>query len=246
MSDASTTMQGGEPGYTERLFGRRGLRSFYHNARFKWLAARLAALGDAPLRIFELGCFDGRVLDQLAPERVASYVGIDANIENGLDQARAKFAGRPNIGFVEATDAGAMTGLADDSFDVAIALETLEHVPPASLDAYLDEIARVTSGYFFVSVPVEMGPVFLAKYLAKKALYGDGEKYRFGEVVSATLWRPKGVERGDHKGFDYRALRRQLSQRFEIVSVKGMPLGWMPAPLSLTVGIVCKTRSAVA
>lgn len=244
MNDATAERRQHELGYNERLFKGSGLRNFYHMARFKWVNAKLAQFVQGPLRIFELGCFDGRVLDQLPPERIEDYLGIDANWENGLDLARAKHGGRTNARFIEATDAGAMCGLADGAFNVAIALETVEHIPLHLLDAYLAEIARVTEGYVFVSVPVEMGPVFLAKYLAKAVRYGGTDDYTWREIANAARWNADGVRRDEHKGFDYRRLVKQLARHFEIVSVEGMPFAALPPSVSLTVGIVARSTAS--
>lgn len=224
-----------------RLFEQRGLRSLYHNARFRWLAAKLERV-PGPLRIIEFGCCDGRALDYIDPQRVEHYVGLDANWGNGLDEARKKFADRTNLKFVEATDPRAIDAYADGSFNVAFSLETIEHIPPPSVAPLLDQLARVTQGELFISVPVEFGPVFLAKHVGKAIRYGGNQPYRLSEVINAALGRTSRVARHEHKGFDYRALARDVERRFDLVEVEGLPLRWLPPSLSLTAGFAARSR----
>ena len=225
--------------YNQRLFAKPGLRSYYHLSRFRWLHERLHQ-ESKPLRIVELGCFDGRVL-QYTPATVERYVGLDANWEGGLDLGRAAYAGRPEISLIECSCAETLRQFPDRSFNTAVSLETLEHIPEPAMREYLAEIARVTDGHFFVSVPNEMGPVFLAKYLMKRAVYGDSENYTLKEIIAATARQSHKVRRHEHKGFDYRRLIDELAVHFEILRVEGLASFGLPPALSLSVGIVART-----
>jgi hypothetical protein len=192
----------------------------------------------------ELGCYDGRLLDTLG-DRVSEYVGIDANWEGGLDIARNKFAKRSDVRLIQTDDPKVLRSLPEDYFNVAAALETLEHVPTDFVGPYLDELARVTHGHLFVSVPNELGPVFLIKYLAKRLYYGAAEAYSFKELIAATLRRSDKVQRCDHKGFDYRDVLREVQARFEMISVEGLPRTGLPPALSPTIAISAKSRRAL-
>lgn len=230
-------------GYNERLFSRAGLRRFYHMARFAWVRDKVARTLPGDLRVIELGCFDGRLFDTLG-SRVSEYVGVDANVEGGLDQAREKFDGRRDVALIEATHPDVFDRFPDRHFDIAASLETLEHVPPELVTGFLDQLQRVTRGHLFITVPNELGPVFLAKFLAKRLYYGGGEPYSFSEVVAATLRRSDKVERDEHKGFDYRDVIGEVAKRFEIVEVIGLPRMGLPPALSPTVAIFAKSFAA--
>lgn len=229
------------PGYNERLLTRPGPRRAYHLARFDWTARRIREFAPPSFSLIELGCFDGRLLGQLGTA-VQRYVGIDANWEGGLEIAREQYGGPSCVQFIESGDPGSFERFGTDEFDCAASLETLEHIPEDALPEFLDELARVTNGYCFVTVPNELGPVFLAKYAAKRLLYGDTDDYTFREIVAATLRRSKDVKRAQHKGFDYRRLVQDLERRFEIVSVEPVFPRWLPPSLALTIGIVAKAR----
>jgi 2-polyprenyl-3-methyl-5-hydroxy-6-metoxy-1,4-benzoquinol methylase len=119
-------------GYNERLFSG-GLRRYLHFSRFKWISSEIAKRRCQMDALLELGCFDGKLLHFL-PSHPKRYVGFDANWEAGLDLARSEWAGNKNISFLLATTPADMRLDDSDIFDIAIAMETLEHVPPQLVD----------------------------------------------------------------------------------------------------------------
>jgi 2-polyprenyl-3-methyl-5-hydroxy-6-metoxy-1,4-benzoquinol methylase len=227
--------------YNERLFSGSSLRRFYHMARFRWVADKASKHLGRALKLVELGCYDGRLFDTLG-DRVSAYVGVDANWSGGLDLARQKYRGRKDVILIEAEGPEAFNRFKDGEFDVAAALETLEHVPPDLVASFLDQLQRVTRGHLFVTVPNELGPVFLAKYLGKKIVYGGEQSYSPAEIVAAALRRSDKVERDDHKGFDYRHIVSAVGERFEILRVDGLASFGLPAALAPTVGIFARSR----
>lgn len=238
-------MSGKVVDYNKRLFSGKGLRSFFHTARFDWARRTIRSLGQGSLHVIEVGCFDGRLLRYL-PAPVERYVGLDAGWEGGLRVGQKEYADRTAYEFVLASDPSAIQAYRCEKFNLAAALETLEHVPPDMVDRYLSELAKVVEGHFLVTVPNEKGLVFLIKFLLKKAALGGAQPYRFGEVVAATLGRMDRVERNEHKGFDYAALIRQIALHFDIVRVDALPFRLLPASLSFTIGIVARSNRRVA
>jgi cyclopropane fatty-acyl-phospholipid synthase-like methyltransferase len=228
-------------GYNERLFGGSRLRRSYHEARFVWFRDAVAKHGMPCRSLFELGCFDGRLLDH-CPTRPERYVGVDANWEGGLDMARDRFRDAPGVILIESRDPGDLSDLPSGGFDVAAALETLEHLPEDRVEDYLSQIARLTDGYFLVTVPNEKGLVFFLKFLAKRLLFGGGEAYTFAEFVNATLGRMDRVRRHDHKGFDHAKLAARIERHFDMVAVTGLPFRRLPPSLNLTVAMLARSR----
>ncbi len=104
----------------------------------------------APQSILDVGCGEG-VLTREWAERLGAgrVVGIDLD-DPKLHGEWAKRA-RPNLEFCveEATS----LSFADDEFDMACAIEVLEHVPDPR--ATVAEMARVASRHLLVSVPRE-------------------------------------------------------------------------------------------
>lgn len=227
-------------GYNERLFAG-GIRSMFHLARFKWFISEIKKRNCVADSVLELGCFDGKLIDFL-PRRPSTYIGFDANWEGGLDKARVKWAGAPNFGFHQASSPDEMRLDNNSVFDIAVAMETLEHVPPEMVEGYLRKIAQHLEGYLFVSVPNEKGIVFLTKWLAKKLLTDDAEHYTFAELTNATLGRMGLVARREHKGFDYESLVKNIDKHFDVIDISGMPFGVLHHSLCFGIGIIAKSR----
>ena len=232
---------GNKPAYNERLFSGQGLRSFYHLARFRWVKSEVARLGLHDLRLVELGCYDGRLVSELGTT-VREYVGLDANWERGLNLARTKFKDRSEITLIETTDPSPLRKFEAGHFNAAAALETIEHLPPDIVGDYLKELARVTNGYMFITVPNEIGPVFLLKHIGKTILYRDARPHKFKELAAATLLRSDLVERHEHKGFDYRELIKEIGQYFHVAKVEGLASFLLPPILSPTVAILAHSK----
>jgi GT2 family glycosyltransferase/ubiquinone/menaquinone biosynthesis C-methylase UbiE len=86
-------------------------------------------------------------------ETAASVIGID--IDNGaVSRATEKYKDRNNLKFVEASIAD-LHIIEDQSLDVVISFETIEHVPVEVQGEYLNEIARIlkTDGFLVMSTP---------------------------------------------------------------------------------------------
>ncbi len=222
-------------GYNARLFGSSAPRRWHHEARFRWLSRTVRRLGCVPGSVFELGCFDGKAIRYL-PRIPTRYVGCDANWEGGLSLARERWGATPGIEFRECR-APSDIRLDGETFDAVICMDTLEHVPPETLPAYVELLARAARGFVLVTVPNEKGIAFAVKYLLK-AILGGNDPYTVGEAFNATLGRLDRVARREHKGFDYAVVVDLLGRRLAIESVSGIPLAGLSAALNPSVGIV--------
>jgi 2-polyprenyl-3-methyl-5-hydroxy-6-metoxy-1,4-benzoquinol methylase len=120
----------------------------------------------APSSVLDVGCGEGVLTVQWA-ERLGDgrVVGIDLDDP----KLRAEWARRerPNLEF-RAEEATRLS-FADDEFDLAAAIEVLEHVPEP--EATLAEMARVARGHLLVSVPRE--PLWRGLNMARGAYWRD-------------------------------------------------------------------------
>ncbi len=221
-------------GYNQRLFSG-GVRGAIHLARFKWLARKLNVYCAHPRSVVEIGCFDARSLDWF-PHLPQGYLGVDANWEGGIDLARQKYVGQQEYKF-QVTEG--YWEIPSKHYDLALALETLEHLPDHVLENYLDRLKQVVTGHFFVSVPIERGLTWVLKRWAKAMLGIPREQYSWMECWHAALGNMDKVKRNQHKGFDDRRLVQMLAKRFRILEVSGIYPGFGWLGWNFQVGIVC-------
>jgi 2-polyprenyl-3-methyl-5-hydroxy-6-metoxy-1,4-benzoquinol methylase len=104
----------------------------------------------APESVLDVGCGEGVLTVEWAERlRDGRVVGID--LDDPKLRAEWEERSRPNLEFrvEEATS----LSFSDDEFDLACAIEVLEHVPEP--EATVAEMARVARGHLLVSVPRE-------------------------------------------------------------------------------------------
>jgi 2-polyprenyl-3-methyl-5-hydroxy-6-metoxy-1,4-benzoquinol methylase len=118
----------------------------------------------APSSVLDVGCGEGVLTvewaQQLGDGRI---VGID--LDDPKLRAEWEKRERPNLEF-RAEEATRLS-FADDEFDLATAIEVLEHVPEP--EATLEEMARVARRHLLVSVPRE--PLWRGLNMARGAYW---------------------------------------------------------------------------
>ena len=120
----------------------------------------------APQSVLDVGCGEGVLTEQWA-DRLGGgrIVGID--LDDPKLRAEWEKRRRPNLEY-RAEDATQLS-FADDEFDLASAIEVLEHVPEP--EQTVSEMARVAKRWLLVSVPRE--PLWRALNMARGAYVKD-------------------------------------------------------------------------
>ena len=229
--------------YNKRLFSKGSLRSVFHLARFYWVKKAIEEYSISTEKVIELGCFDGKLIDYL-PKKPKKYKGFDANWESGLDLAKVKYKNNDSFEFNLARTPKEMNLHSFEKFDLAVCMETLEHIPPEIVCDYLKELANHLDGHILITVPNEKGIFFLLKRLLKpKGIEGDDYNFSIMDYINITLNRTNEVERDEHKGFDYEHLIYDVRKYFDIISVKGFSMNKViPKFLSFGIGIIAKPK----
>jgi 2-polyprenyl-3-methyl-5-hydroxy-6-metoxy-1,4-benzoquinol methylase len=136
-------------------------------AGFESTLERLLTRAD-PQSILDVGCGEGVLTERWARQLGEKpVVGID--LPDPKLEAEWSTRRRPNLEFRVMDVAGGLAGLPDSSFDLAAAIEVLEHVPDP--EATLAEMARVAARHLLISVPRE--PLWRALNMARGAYVRD-------------------------------------------------------------------------
>jgi len=122
------------------------LKKFFINKFINELKKEILILNDVK-SILDVGCGEGFLLNEISNITEAKLVGIDNSL-SALSYAGEKYR---NIEFKKADILNLPYD--DNSFDVLLALEILEHLK--NPDLALKELRRVTKKYCIISVPDE-------------------------------------------------------------------------------------------
>jgi 2-polyprenyl-3-methyl-5-hydroxy-6-metoxy-1,4-benzoquinol methylase len=119
----------------------------------------------SPASLLDVGCGEGVLTHKWAQRIDGRVVGIDLDDP----QLHEEWKGRqcPNLEYMVMKAEN--LPFADDEFDVATAVEVLEHVPDP--EHTVSEMARVASGHLLVSVPRE--PLWRGLNMARGAYLRD-------------------------------------------------------------------------
>ena len=120
----------------------------------------------APSSVLDVGCGEGVLTVEWA-ERLGDRRVVGIDLDDPKLRAEWEQRKRPNLEF-RAEEATRLT-FADDEFDLAAAIEVLEHVPEP--EATLAEMARVARSHLLVSVPRE--PLWRGLNMARGAYWRD-------------------------------------------------------------------------
>jgi len=159
----------------------------------------------APTSVLDVGCGEGFVTthlrDQLGDANKITYLGIDESVR------ALELATRLNPHEVFACAQISRLALREESFDLVICLEVLEHLPdPVSA---LTELRRVSSRYCLLSVPHE-------------PLFQIGNFLR-GKYIDQWGNHPEHVNHWGVKSF------QELVSRFFTIEELRQPLPWLLA-----------------
>jgi 2-polyprenyl-3-methyl-5-hydroxy-6-metoxy-1,4-benzoquinol methylase len=116
----------------------------------------------APESVLDVGCGEG-VLTADWAERLGERRVVGIDLDDPKLRGEWERRARPNLDF--RAEEATRLGFADDEFDLACAIEVLEHVPAP--EATVAEMARVARRWLLVSVPRE--PLWRALNMARGA-----------------------------------------------------------------------------
>jgi SAM-dependent methyltransferase len=243
----------------KQLCSRSWLISWSHGRRFA-LGCRLAA-DFRGQRLLDYGCGDGTFLALLADRPTAPKIAVGAEVREGfVRDCQARLGERAGLSFVCVAELDRPGWEA--SFDAIVCMEVLEHV--VEWGPVFDRWDRLLApgGKVLVSVPVEIGPAVLVKEVVRRVAgwrgigdYPGQAPYTAREMIrsvtagaSQHITRPvhragEGVAPShDHKGFNWKVLRKALADRFLLRRTYRSPLPFLPAGLNSQVWFLLQKK----
>ncbi len=165
-------------------------------------------------RLIELGCGSARLAAALLQQYpLARLTGLE------VDQRQmAKNLAEPTMPGLDFVHAGAQSiPFADDSFDGALMLKSLHHVPMALMDQALAEVARVLKpgGWLYVSEPVYAGPLNeIMRLFNDECVVRAAAQHALDQALQSDRWLAAGERRfampvqfADFAAFEQRMMR---------------------------------------
>ena len=211
--------------------------------RIRIETARSAVLGSRPTSLLDYGAGDGEMLFGLI-ERGLSAKEIVAYEPPGemCEALRESIENRNLTHRIRVVDDRAE--LERSNYDFITCLDVMEHMPLLERQSFYDLCDRALhpEGTILIEVPVEVGPALFVKALGRRVLKGRAREYGMLELLRLSLggsaFDPERYDPGvrttwihNHKGFDYRLFRAELSRRFQLVREDRTPIRRLPAPL---------------
>lgn len=244
----------------KQLFSRNRIVAWSHGRRFAQGRALVAAKRGGAL--LDYGCGDGTFI-ALTHDVFEASVGADVDREQ-IRECAERLGALRGVSFVE-------TRALDDPahrarYDAVTCFEVLEHCPVDVQGRVLDDLARVAKpdARIVISVPIEVGLSLPVKQLVRAVASARGcreydarERYTIADMLRMVLPGARAIPREEvrsatpdgevlrfhgHKGFNWRALQREIAQRFRIEWRMYSPIPVTGAWLNSQVWFVCRKR----
>lgn len=253
--DAKKILESG--GYAKKqIFSDSSILRWSHQQRFKKGLQLIRQ--KRPETVLDYGCGDGTFL-LLAKDLAANKIGLEIDI-NQLEKLKERFQGENDFSFQGIQEAPSKVS------DFVTCFEVLEHCTEEVIEENLIKLKNFckVGGTVVISVPKETGPSLLIKQVVRRLLalrnYGSYEHTEYYNISNffkmffAT--ENTQIERnyyeimfGDqkytscgHYGFNWKKLKLQINNHFEITSIEFTP-NLLPFGLvSSQVWFVCRLR----
>jgi 2-polyprenyl-3-methyl-5-hydroxy-6-metoxy-1,4-benzoquinol methylase len=241
--------------YQTQIGSKNKVIAWSHQSRF---VKALDLIGDGTKKLLDYGCGDGTFL-AMAQKRFVEGHGVDVDA-NQIQDCRERLSDLQNVKFFTNDElAGAEhTG----NYDVVTCMETLEHCTEQVVGTVLADVARLVApdGRVVISVPIEIGPSFMAKQsiraIARRqgaASYQLEESYPVKDalkmlfagrntVVERKLLGEPPLTGHSHYGFNWRRLRERVAHYLIVESTSFTPLGFLGGFVSSQAYFVCGRR----
>jgi 2-polyprenyl-3-methyl-5-hydroxy-6-metoxy-1,4-benzoquinol methylase len=233
-----------------------------HSSRFETTKQLLKDyVGSSNSKLLDYGCGDGTFLQMVSDDIASEAVGADI-AEDQIYDCQQRFVSQDKIQFIVTKELDSQNY--NSYFDTAVCMEVLEHCLPETVEKIIKDLNRLVKqdGIIIISVPIEIGLSLLIKQTTRRIAgllkQGDYDKsiepHSLTELLqmifatkSSAIKRPIYGDEfpyHEHKGFNWRFLRAELSKTFTIEKTCFSPLGWLGGFFSSQVFLVCRHRKS--
>ncbi len=242
----------------KQIFCQNQIIAWSHSSRFKTTISLVDKYARNYNNLLDYGCGDGTFLTMVS-NLFSEALGTDVSQEQIYD-CQQRLSGETKLKFCLKTELDSQKY--NSYFDIAVCMEVLEHCPPEQAEIVINNLKRLVKedGVIIISVPIEIGPSLLIKQITRAIAgwlrQGDYDKsiesYSISELLQMIFaTKSSSIPRliyGDdfpchgHKGFNWRALRQELSKEFEIEHTLFSPVGWLGGFISSQTFLICRNR----
>jgi SAM-dependent methyltransferase len=217
--------------------------------------------GGAGRRLLDYGCGDGTFV-AMVHAGFTEACGVDVEPDQ-IAGCRTRLGDLSGVRFRMTRELGASE---TEAWDVVTCMEVLEHCLVPERRRIVGELGRLCApgGLIVVSVPIETGPSLVGKQLVRAIAglrglgdYAHRERYTPLEMLrgAAGLAVPRVVFDGHgsegtfqyygHKGFDWRDVQREISERLVIERRMFSPLSWAGPTVNSQAWFVCRPKASI-
>ena len=246
----------------KQINSRSRLIAWSHRGRFA-TGLRLARQVDGA-RTLDYGCGDGTFLGLLMDGQPAPRMAVGAELTAAIvADCRDRFKAHKGLHFVLIDDLERPGH--QSAYDAVYCMEVLEHVvDPVTM---LDTLKRLLApgGTLVISVPIETGIPVVVKQIVRRIAgwrgvghYPGTTGYTLVEMLRSVFARSTqhvtrpvitgedGSTFHDHKGFNWRVLRRLVTAEFDLVRESTSPVEWLGPQLGTQRWLIARKRAAAS
>src|SRR5262245_14988355 len=243
----------------KQINSRSRLMAWSHRGRFATGLRLAREIGGS--RTLDYGCGDGAFLALLMNGQPAPRIAVGAELTPDIvADCRERFQTHKGPHFVLID--GLERAPQHAAYDAIYCMEVLEHVvdPAAMLQTFTRLLAP--GGTLVISVPIETGIPVVVKQIVRRIAgwrgvghYPGTTGYTLIELLRSILAgstqhiarpiiiREDGSASYDHKGFNWRVLRRLVGTEFDLVRESTSPVEWLGPQLGTQRWLIARKRT---
>lgn len=193
------------------------------------------------LNILDLGCGTCNSFKILNEKFLINYTGIE-NETRIVNLAKERYDNFDNFNIINCDNEKFLTGKNINNYDLIICFDTLEHMNLNSAMIVLKSLKKMNFKFLYINIPNELGPSILIKNFGSMIMgYQRHKEYSLLETIYASffLLNKIPIHNQNHKGFDWRKIRRQLYALYDI-KIHSNPFKFLPSLISPSIFFICK------